>query len=74
MYCRRSFVHGLLVLVAVIGGAPALAAEDIKIGVQIPQSGERARVGLMIRRAIELAVEDVNRNGGINGASLAPEP
>jgi branched-chain amino acid transport system substrate-binding protein len=72
MISRRSFVQGSLVLVAVIGGAPALAADDIKIGVQLPQSGERARVGLMIRRAIEMAVEDVNRKGGIDGVSLVP--
>jgi branched-chain amino acid transport system substrate-binding protein len=71
MISRRSFVQGSLVLVAVIG-APALAADDIKIGVQLPQSGERARVGLMIRRAIEMAVEDVNRKGGIDGVSLVP--
>jgi branched-chain amino acid transport system substrate-binding protein len=72
MISRRSFVQGSLVLVGVIGGAPALAADDIKIGVQLPQSGERARVGLMIRRAIEMAVEDVNRKGGIDGVSLVP--
>jgi branched-chain amino acid transport system substrate-binding protein len=72
MMCRRSFVHSVLVLVAMIGGAPALAAEDVKIGVQLPQSGERARVGLMIRRAIEMAVGDVNRKGGIDGVSLVP--
>ncbi len=71
MMTRRAFVGGSLLLVAGIPGAPALAADEIKIGVQLPLSGERAPVGLTIRKAIEMAVEDVNRKGGIKGASLA---
>jgi branched-chain amino acid transport system substrate-binding protein len=70
MLSRRALVRGTLALLLTAGGTSVLAAETITIGVQLPQSGERAAVGRTIRNAVEMAVEDVNRTGGINGAAL----
>jgi branched-chain amino acid transport system substrate-binding protein len=69
MNCR-SLLPGTLALLLTAGGTPTLGAETITIGVQLPQSGERAGVGRTIRNSVEMAVEDVTRKGGINGAAL----
>ena len=70
MLSRRALVRGSVALLLTAGGTSVRAAETITIGVQLPQSGERAAVGRTIRNAVEMAVEDVNRTGGINGAAL----
>jgi branched-chain amino acid transport system substrate-binding protein len=69
----RTLAISLLVLVSLALGEHAHSATDaITIGVQLPMSGERAVVGRIIRNAIEMAVEEVNRNGGIKGTPLQP--
>ncbi|PYO52303.1 MAG: hypothetical protein DMD83_26080, partial [Candidatus Rokuibacteriota bacterium] len=70
MLSRRALVRGSVALLLTAGGTSVRAAETITIGVQLPQSGERAAVGRTITNAVEMAVEDVNRTGGINGAAL----
>jgi branched-chain amino acid transport system substrate-binding protein len=52
--------------------APAPGGDAIKIGVQLPLTGERAAVGGVIKGAVEMAVREVNSQGGVNGAPLAP--
>jgi branched-chain amino acid transport system substrate-binding protein len=70
MIRHSSLVLSALVLLVIAGGADVLAAEAIKIGVQLPLTGERAPIGRIIRNAVEMAVQDVNRKGGVNGAPL----
>lgn len=54
--------------VAAIGmTAPALADDTVRIGVILPLSGPSATVGEDVRRAVELAVDHVNEQGGVNG-------
>ena len=60
----------ILLAAAVASQIPA-AEKPIKIGVQLPLSGERAPVGRIIRQGVEMAVEAVNRDGGVNGVPLA---
>jgi len=60
----------LFILLTMVLGARTWAAEAIKIGVQLPLSGERAPIGRIIQNSVEMAVEDLNRKGGVNGASL----
>jgi branched-chain amino acid transport system substrate-binding protein len=43
----------------------------MKIGVQVPLSGERAPVGRLIKNSVDMAVEAVNQKGGIHGMPLA---
>lgn len=40
------------------------------IGVPLPLSGPRATLGAMMKAAVEMAMEDVNREGAINGSPL----
>lgn len=52
-------------------GTPTRAAEEsIKIGVQLPLSGERARIGQIIKDSVDMAAEELNQKGGINGIPL----
>jgi branched-chain amino acid transport system substrate-binding protein len=61
----------LAVLLGSLLAGPAIAAEPITIGVQLPLGGARAPVGRLVRSAVEMAVEEVNGRGGIRGAPLA---
>ena len=45
--------------------------ELIRIGAALPFSGPRASTGIHLERALMLAVEDVNRAGGVNGKQLS---
>ena len=47
--------------------APALAADPIKIGVLAPLSGNAAADGQEMVRGAQLAVEELNAAGGVNG-------
>ena len=47
--------------------APALAQETVSIGAVLPLSGTNATIGEDQRRAIEIALEEVNANGGVLG-------
>jgi branched-chain amino acid transport system substrate-binding protein len=69
----RTLAISLLVLVSLSLGEHAHPGTDaITIGVQLPMSGERAAVGRIISNAVEMAVQEVNRNGGIKGMPLRP--
>ncbi|MCT8972720.1 ABC transporter substrate-binding protein [Microbaculum marinisediminis] len=48
----------------------ATAAETIKIGAPIPQTGPFASDGTVMEKAIKLAVDDINANGGLLGRQL----
>ena len=79
---RRDFLKGAAVL-GVGGGlaglplrkATAAAAREVNIGVLYPTSGSQARFGQMCVNAVQMAIDDVNKGGGIKslgGAMLKP--
>jgi branched-chain amino acid transport system substrate-binding protein len=55
----------VLALTAVVGSAAL--ADTIKIGAPIPQTGPFASDGSVMEKAIKLAVEDLNKAGGVLG-------
>jgi branched-chain amino acid transport system substrate-binding protein len=59
-----------ILLAAALGSQVPAAEKSIKIGVQLPLSGERAAVGRTIKQGVEMAVETLNREGGVNGVPL----
>jgi len=70
---RTLAISLLLLLVSLALGEHAYPATDaIAIGVHLPMSGERAAVGRIITNAVEMAVQQVNQNGGIKGTPLRP--
>ncbi len=65
---HRVGLRGVSVLLLAIGlGAwPTLtAAQTIKVGAVVPLTGRYAAGGAQVRAGYEIAVEDVNRNGGV---------
>jgi branched-chain amino acid transport system substrate-binding protein len=52
---------------------PAIAiADDIKIGVVLPLSGPVSPTGAELRRGIEFAADEINRDGGIRSLGGVP--
>jgi branched-chain amino acid transport system substrate-binding protein len=64
----RGAAVAVVILLAAGFGNPAMAEpKAVRIGVQLPLSGERAGVGRAIKSGVEMAVEAVNRQGGVGG-------
>ena len=58
---------------AVVLAAPAAAQTEVKIGLIAPMSGPWARQGDLMLKGANLAIEDINKQGGIKalgGAKL----
>ena len=51
----------LVYLLALIGCADIAAAQPVKIGVQLPLTGERADVGKLMQNGLQMALDKVNR-------------
>ncbi|OHV16997.1 ethanolamine utilization protein EutN [Methylorubrum extorquens] len=65
----RRFVLGAL-LAGVTSIGAVRAAEPVKIGLVTALSGQSAKSGEAISRGIGLAIEEINRNGGVLGRPL----
>ncbi|QHJ01477.1 ABC transporter substrate-binding protein [Xylophilus rhododendri] len=57
--------------VGLVSLAPAAQAADIKIGVAEALSGGAAQYGIAIRNGFQLAADEINAAGGINGNKVA---
>jgi len=64
------FAAALLGAAAVLAAAPASAQDAIKIGVLEDQSGDFAAATMVKVHAIELAAEEINAAGGIDGRPI----
>ncbi|MEZ5925695.1 MAG: ABC transporter substrate-binding protein [Hyphomicrobiaceae bacterium] len=62
---RRAMLGCAAALLSAAFAAPALAADPIKIGSPIPQTGPFASDGSVMQKAIQLAVDDLHKNGGV---------
>ena len=72
MMNRRRFTLGCAVLTGVIASSALLAADKppIKIGGSLPLSGFQTPNGTMYRIGITMAIDDVNKAGGVNGSKI----
>ncbi len=57
-------------LLALIMPGPALAQDTIKVGIVLPLTGEQAKFGEIEKQSFDLALEEINAAGGINGKKL----
>lgn len=64
----RALAGGLVALAMGIA-APAFA-DTIKVGAPVPQTGPFASDGTVMEKAIKLAVDDINKEGGLLGKQL----
>ncbi len=75
---RRSFIKNALCTAVLSTGAAglftgtALGADPIKVGILIPQSGPGGLFGPSCQNAAQLAVDEINAQGGILGRPIAP--
>ena len=68
--CLLLFVFGFAVSMAFAGGGQARAADTINLGVIFPLSGPQAHFGVESSDGIILAMEEINRAGGILGRQI----
>ncbi|MFA5838653.1 MAG: penicillin-binding protein activator [Candidatus Paceibacterota bacterium] len=71
----KTILWVIVILIILVGGyflitAPAQETGPIKIGFIGPLTGELANYGENARAAVEIAVEEINAEGGINGRTL----
>ncbi len=65
------FVFAAIAVLAVLfSSLPGVAQDSIKIGMLTPLSGPATAFGLASKLGMQLAVDDVNAKGGINGKKL----
>src|SRR5256884_2914438 len=62
---RTLAVTLVVLLLVVIPPAPAPAADDVKIALVAPLSGRWARQGQLKKMGAEMAIEEINGQGGI---------
>jgi branched-chain amino acid transport system substrate-binding protein len=55
----------LMMAAPLVGAAPAVAADDVKIALVAPLSGRWARQGQLKRMGAEMAIDEINGQGGI---------
>ena len=74
---KIAIVSAVLVVVAAAIAIAAIAfvtvekkPEEIKVGAILPLSGDLSAYGKYVQRGIELAAEEINANGGIDGANI----
>ena len=63
-------LFSVAVAISALVGAPASYAQDIKLGVIAGLSGPGTSYGIGIRQGAEMAVKEINADGGINGRKL----
>ncbi len=64
------FLPKSLALVSALAGAGIAQAADIKFGVAEALSGGAAQYGVAIRNGLQLAADEINVKGGINGNKI----
>ena len=66
-------IIGLVVSLGMLGCAKQEKEEEgvIKIGAILPLTGEAAKYGLNTKNGIEIALEEINRKGGIKGKKVS---
>src|SRR3954466_943138 len=72
MFYRRQILLGLVAGTFIVPGhALAQSKEPILIGVTGPLTGQYAQYGAQWKRGFDVALDEINANGGINGRPLA---
>ncbi|HWR58854.1 MAG TPA: ABC transporter substrate-binding protein, partial [Thermodesulfovibrionales bacterium] len=63
------FVAAAFLLVA-LAAVPAFAAETIKVGAILAETGGAANLGLPESKTLQMVVEEINKKGGIKGKKI----
>src|SRR5882762_1534945 len=66
-----SLAMGLTFLAATQAPAQTASGEPVTIGVSGPLTGQNAQYGAQWKKGFDLALDEINASGGINGQPLA---
>jgi len=58
------------ILSLLMAGSTGFAAETVKVGVLLPLTGSQAKFGEIEKRSMEMATEEINAKGGVNGKKI----
>jgi len=69
---KKHFCCVLLCALALFVVVPSAAfcQESIKVGIILPATGEKAKFGEIEKKSFEMALEEINAAGGVNGKKL----
>jgi branched-chain amino acid transport system substrate-binding protein len=66
----KTFVVAGAILALVMAASTGFAAETVKVGVLLPLTGSQAKFGEIEKRSMEMATEEINAKGGVNGKKI----
>jgi branched-chain amino acid transport system substrate-binding protein len=66
----KVFVVAASILALVMAASTGFAAETVKVGVLLPLTGAQAKFGEIEKRSFEMAAEEINAKGGVNGKKI----
>ena len=66
----KTFVVVAAILSLVMAASTGFAAETVKVGVLLPLTGSQAKFGEIEKRSMEMALEEINAKGGVNGKKI----
>ena len=69
-YSKRLLAVAVAMTIATMVTGGALAADGIKVGVLLPLTGAQAKFGEIEKRSFEMAAEEINAKGGVNGKKI----
>lgn len=64
------FAVAMSFAIALILPSAVLAQDTIKVGIILPTTGEKAKFGEIEKKSFEMALEEINAGGGINGKKV----
>ncbi len=67
---RTGCFLAIIVAFALICGGLVFAADPIKVGVVLPLTGEQAKFGEVEKNSFLMALEEINKAGGVNGQPI----
>ena len=67
---RKGFIIHLIALAGILVWGLAIAAEPIKIGCLFDLSGPAGHIGTPSKYVAEMAVDRINKEGGVNGSQI----
>jgi branched-chain amino acid transport system substrate-binding protein len=67
---RLARASALAIAAAALGAATAASAAEIRIGVAEALSGGAAQYGISIRNGFQMATDEINAAGGVNGSKI----
>ncbi|HJX14301.1 MAG TPA: ABC transporter substrate-binding protein, partial [Candidatus Deferrimicrobiaceae bacterium] len=70
MSVKRVLLVCLAIALAVSLGSAVAMAENIKVGIVLPLTGEQAKFGEIEKRSFLMAAEEINAKGGVKGNKL----